>query len=431
MSMIWTEDWLGWSAGPQHLSDILAVARAAGRPDNLPLGAYWVGDGTPLLMRMKFYTLLAGGVRTICSYNYGPWYASIDSWARKFEIYPVIRNCQFEAGTIEEALAGTVRRKTAVALLYNRTASIWCKGNAVAERNASFTHWALAHAGYDADFLPEEDIEAGELANYKVLYLDGTWLRRAAAQAIADWVRQGGTLFATAGAASRDEFDAPLDVLEPVFGARSENFAIHGAPGRPKYETRMAKALARLAPTPSLRVPVTELDQLFLTERLAPLPGAQTILTTAKGEPAGVVNQVGTGLCVRVAALPGLAYVHEALQPPYEINSYLPTGFRAALRDFIAWPAQQAGAARVAAAASDIAEIVRYDGPERAVVFIIDHGGKPVQDFQFRLHDAGAIRQARAATGKPVTIRSEGGGVLTVSLPMDGADAVVMRGRTP
>ncbi|MFH1924772.1 MAG: hypothetical protein ABIP48_33400, partial [Planctomycetota bacterium] len=33
MEMIWTEDWLGYSLGPQHLSDTLALCRAAGRPD--------------------------------------------------------------------------------------------------------------------------------------------------------------------------------------------------------------------------------------------------------------------------------------------------------------------------------------------------------------------------------------------------------------
>jgi len=47
MEMIWTEDWLGYSLGPQHLSDTLALLRAAGRPDRRPLGAYCVGQGTP------------------------------------------------------------------------------------------------------------------------------------------------------------------------------------------------------------------------------------------------------------------------------------------------------------------------------------------------------------------------------------------------
>jgi len=122
MEMIWTEDWLGYSLGPQHLSDTLALCRAAGRPGpekgtgpicakhppgrsgkldlspfpERPLGAYCIGQGTPTLMRLKYYTLVAGGVRSIECYDYGPWYAGIDSWGRRFDLYPAIRQCNFE-----------------------------------------------------------------------------------------------------------------------------------------------------------------------------------------------------------------------------------------------------------------------------------------------------------------------------------------------
>lgn len=426
MEMIWTEDWLGYSVGPQHLSEVLAIARAAGRPQNCPLGAYWVGDTNATLMRMKFYTLLAGGVRSIAAYSYGPWYAGIDSWGRRFEIYSAIRDCQFELGVIEDSLQGTTRHKSDVAILYNRTSAIWLGDNNVSERSAGFTHWALAHAGYDADFLPEEDIDAGQLAHYKVLYMDGPWLRRSTAQAIANWVRQRGILFATAGAASRDEFDASLETLDDIFGARSEALEIKGDPSRPKYETRGAKSLAKLSRVPGSRVPATALDQLFLSERLSPRAGAETILSTPKGEPAGVVNAAGKGLSVRLAALPALAYVHEALQPPYEIESYLPTAYRAALRDFIAWPAQRAGATRVAASACPIAEIVRYDGPDRAVIFLIDHTAKPNPRFTFQLFDAAGFTKAVAATGAAVELSDKGNGTLELTLPLSTADAVVL-----
>jgi hypothetical protein len=232
---------------------------------------------------------------------------------------------------------------------------------------------------------------------------------------------------ASAGAGSRDEYDAPLAVLDPVFGARSEEFAARGDPGRPRYETRAAKALTRLVPAAGTTVPATELDQLFAGERLAPLPGGQPVLTTATGEVAGVLNRVGAGLSLRLAALPGLAYVHEALQPPYDIESYLPTAFRPALRDLIAWPAQHANAARTAAAARPIAEVVRYDGPDRAVVFAIDHTGTPADRFAFTLFAAAGYSQAVSATGAPVTLADKGDGAIEVSLPLNGADAVVLQ----
>jgi len=431
MEMIWTEDWLGYSLGPEHLSDTLALCRAAGRPDERRLGAYCVGQGTPTLMRMKYYTLVAGGVRDIESYDYGPWYAGIDSWGRRFDLYGAIRDCNFELGAIDPYLHGTQRRRTDVAILYNRTASIWGKKDNSCQLNGSFTHWALAHAGYDADFLAEEDVEAGELARYRVLYLDGPQLRRAAGEAVRRWVESGGVLFASAGAASRDQYNRPTDVLEKTFGARSRDFAAKATAGRPKYELRGLKALERLKPaekSESARpsVPATELDQLCFQEYSEALPGAQVILVDGAGRAAGTVNQAGRGTAIRVAALPGISYAHEATQPPYDPDSYLPQDFRADLRDFVAWPATLAGAARVAAAKSPVAEIVRYDGPDRAVVFVIDHAAKPAERFTFELSDAAEFTRAITASGNPAELQAGDHDSLTITLPLDVADAVVL-----
>ena len=425
MEMIWTEDWLGYSAGPQHLSHILAVCRAAGKPFNRPLGAYWVGQGTPALMRMKFYTLLAGGVTSICCYSYGPWYAGIDSWGRNFGLYGAIRDCQFEAGVIEDYLQKVKRRQADVAILYNRTSDIWLKDNNSAYRNAAYTHWALTHAGYDAEYLPEEDIEADLLRNYKALYIDGPWIRRDAAAAIADWVKQGGILMGSVGAGSRDQFDQPMDTLVNVFAARSTDLQIEQSPSRPKYEMRSGKVLDKLVPVDGAGMPATALNQLFIREQLVPEPSARTILTDSAGNPAGVVNTFGGGLAIRIAALPALSYIHEALQGE-DVDAYLPRNFRPALRDFITWPARQAQAVRVASAGSPIAEIVRYDGADHAIVFVIDHEAEPTDRYAFELFDAAGFTKAFTAAGASVELTPKPNGALEITLPMNVADAIVL-----
>ena len=426
MEMIWTEDWLGYSLGPQHLSDTLALCRAAGRPDRRPLGAYCVGQGTPTLMRMKYYTLVAGGVRDIESYDYGPWYAGIDSWGRQFELYGAIRDCQFELGAIDPYLHETTRRKTDVAILYNRTASIWSDGNNSSQFNGSYTHWALAHAGYDADFLAEEDVESGRLERYKVLYLDGPQLRHRSAEAIRAWVESGGVLFASAGAGSRNKYDRTTDILDPTFGVRSLEFAAKAAAGRPKFDLLALKPLERLNAAAAANAPTTEIDQLCYQEHLEALPGAEVILVDTAGRPAGTLNKFGRGMAIRVAALPGISYAHEAVQAPYDPDAYLPHAFRTELRDFLAWPARLAGVAPVAEASSPIAEIVRYDGPGRAVVFVIDHRAEPVERFTFTLADAGGFTRALTATGAPAEIHTNDDGSLTIALSLNTADAVAL-----
>ena len=293
--------------------------------------------------------------------------------------------------------------------------------------NGSFTHWALAHAGYDADYLAEEDVEAGELSRYKVLYLDGPQLRRTAAEAIRDWVDRGGVLFASAGAASRDEFDRPMDLLEKTFGAISRGFAVKAKAGRPKFELRGLKPLDHLdAAAGAAGTPVAALDQLCYQERLEAMPGARVILTDREGRPAGTMNKAGRGTAIRVATLPGISYTHEAVQPPYDPDSYSPQNFRAALRDFVAWPAGLASASRVGKAQSPVAELVRYDGPDRAVVFVIDHAAQPVEPFTFELDDAAGFTRAISASGNPVEIKGAVNGSRSIALKLHAADAVVL-----
>jgi hypothetical protein len=62
------------------------------------------------------------------------------------------------------------------------------------------------------DLLPEEEA-ATRLTKYRVVYLTDPHVSSEAAATIATWVRQGGVLFTTAGAAMRDEANQPADRL--------------------------------------------------------------------------------------------------------------------------------------------------------------------------------------------------------------------------
>ena len=96
---------------------------------------------------------------------------------------------------------GTVRRQADVAVLYNRTSGILEsydsieKGMSLAEnsweRDAQFIYWALRHAGYNVDVIPEEDfndVTDDALNDYKVLYVNGVNIRQDTADTIAFWL---------------------------------------------------------------------------------------------------------------------------------------------------------------------------------------------------------------------------------------------------
>ena len=60
------------------------------------------------------------------------------------------------------------------------------------------------------------------------------------------------------------------------------------------------------------------------------------------------------------------------------------------------------------------------------MVFVIDHAVSPAERFSFEIPDAGRFTRAVAASGKPVELKSGAGGALTISLPLDTADAIVL-----
>lgn len=436
LEMGYTEDWLGYGMSPQQISPLYAQLRAAGAPTHQPLGGHVVMvSGGPLLQRLKYYAAVAAGVRYVNLFNYGPYYSSNDPWSTAYNLYPTISRVQHELGAIDEALNNTTRHKTDIAILYNRTAGIWMHNATNTEQDSRYTHFALAHAGYDASFIAEEDIVAGGLSKYKVLYLNGVQIRRDAANKIAAWVRDGGVLSGSAGAGTRDEYNRPFGILEKVFGASSQNLKLENDAGRPKYELRTLPILDQLSTAPGSGSPAVSFNQLSYRETLAPLANAKVILKNKAGEAAGVLNTFGKGTAIRVAALPAITYLNDAVRDEkYDADSYLPKKYRKELRDFIVWPAMIGKAFRVAHASAPITEITRYDGKansktgsrERVVFFVVDYNAEFNSNFSITLPEAGQFTKAYTASGKPVTIKKGANNSLMVSFSLDIADALVL-----
>lgn len=424
LEMGWSEDWLGYNASPEYTADTYALLRAAGQGQ--PLGGYMVAvSGGPLLQRIKYYTMVAGGARQISVYNYGPAYTGVDSWSPIYAVYPVLHDVQFELGNIDGALHGTKRRSVKIAILYNRTAAIWSSHDSSAEQDARYIRWALAHAGYDADIIPEEDIVAGKLEQYKVLYIDGIQLRQDAARKITAWVQNGGILFGGAGAATRDEFNRPSRILESTFGAKSKNLKMVSAAGRPKYELRSQKVLDTLQSTDQQH-PV-QLDQLCYSETLLPSSSAKVLFKDADGVAMGTQSTFGKGTAFRVAALPGLAYLNHAIRDKnYDPNTYLPQGFDPALRDFLCLPVRLAKVQAVAQSNLDASEITRYDAPGRSVLFVINYAGNKKADFSMLVPDASWATKAHCADGAKVLLSKAENGMTRITFPLNVAGAVVL-----
>ena len=93
-----------------------------------------------------------------------------------------------------------------VALLYSQTADIWSDGVGTIGAHKKAIYLALRHLQLPVDVVVEDDALSGALTrlNYTALYITEAHVTDAAGAAIAEWVKEGGTVFATAGAGLRD-----------------------------------------------------------------------------------------------------------------------------------------------------------------------------------------------------------------------------------
>ena len=425
--MIWSEDWPGYGVSVQQTSDFLTLLTSINRTAKKPLGGYCVavacvGNGiNPILARIKAYTWLANGATLLNFYNYGPQYCNIDAWSYCTNLFPVIASVGADAAVFEGPMEGLKPRPSEVAILYNRTAGIWDNFANVTEADSRYAMWALADRGYSSELVCEDEVEEGILSRYKILYLNGVELQAQTARTIAEWVHNGGTLVGTAGAGTQDEFARPQTTLDAVFGVRSGSL------------TNLQSAGDVLSTTNAYPYPGLQIKQWRITETLTPLASdTRTILTGNQGNIAGVLHTYGRGKAIRLACLPGDAFVQEAIQGK-KFETYLPQEYRTKLARFIAWPAELAGVAPVGKVSSTtpLATLKRWDfgegaTPQRSVVFVIDYSGKPNPDFSVTLPDAAHFTRIRTAHGAKVTVAPGTRGLTQITFPLDVADAIIM-----
>lgn len=171
--------------------------------------------------------------------------------------------------------------------------------------------YALTYAGAAPDLLIEEDINPARLKDYTVLYIVGDCLPANLTPVLAAWVKQGGIVMATAGAGQYDTYRQPNPDLRQLLGIASRKYEER----TPFFRTRME--LPFLQPLSTIKLNNLSMPQIATYERITPVTGAKTMAAFADdNSPAVIETTLGNGRIYYCAALPGVAYMWRALQPP-------------------------------------------------------------------------------------------------------------------
>jgi len=296
------------------------VGRAVSGRMGLEFGVYVKPHrGAPI---QRALAAAARGARMIYWYTYGPDYKKGDSFSQDSGCLVLVSKAARILGRAEAVLYGSSwARPAEVAVVSPRTSECWMGFTgkpeyAAAWENAKWTYTALAHAHIPVDAIDEAMLAAEDLGRYKVIYISGPNLTRAAAGKVARWVEAGGTLYTSGGGLARDEANQPLKVLEPVLGLDGRGdpqmyhrVSLYGATTvEPLDEPRDV-----LAPAPEgARIVGGEAGGSFAPvvgrEVLRPPRGTEVLAKFADGGPAVTRHAFGKGRAYVAGFFPGLEY---------------------------------------------------------------------------------------------------------------------------
>ena len=315
LSLAWGEDWVYpvcSFTGYEIVSYYAAMVECAARRFGCPSGFYNVVGGAVIPSDSNVISSLSRDIKYVYLYHFGPSFNSTGAsvwegcWSDIAKVYPDMIKAIHVAGFIGRPLAEGKIEQRKVALLYNRDHEIMNGGSHGEQSDRALTFAALGNCHYNADLILNEDLTPEILKQYSALFLNGFCLPRASVPVIKGWVESGGLLIASAGCATRDEYNSPLPEMEEIFGARQ---------GHPSISEGYIEPLTlyRHQPIGTITVHETEFSPALTAEVIGMRTGllpttARPIATFEDGTCAAALNRVGRGHVLLWGIQPGIIY---------------------------------------------------------------------------------------------------------------------------
>jgi len=466
---IWSEDWANGSSSYQCGAYNVDLMRAAARDRGQIMGHYLIAHAgrKPWDIKLKAASETARGVRIWKNFSYGvswgsheggptwrshTWYSKPETWRANAEI---VR----EIGGAEDLLLTAAAKRAEAAILYSSSSDAWTsKRNHAYGFNRMHTWMALAHAQIPVDFVAERQVERGGLAGYTVCYLSGPNLTRDAAQELSAWVRAGGVLFLSAGAASRDEFNRPLDAFDSLLPASREPLE------ELQRYLNSGAYVHILQPKDSVSAEDSELEVLSVRQRQTLKDGAETLATFADGSPAIVRARASEGMIYSAGFLPALDYIKQAVvsrrallaekenakeaaanrdsnpTPPVDPSSKEasenavgdarlersrnPWEFPAKVRELILHPVRAAKVAPPLKCSVSLVDAVVLHADNGVVIPLANYTLTPLEKVDFSLRVERPIDRIETVHHGQIEFEPDKSGKVTFSIPLDATDYI-------
>lgn len=473
---IWSEDWANGASSYQCGAFNVDLMRAAAKDRGQSIGHYLIAHAGRKSwdIKTKAASETARGVRLWKNFSYGvswgsheggpawrshTWYSKPDVWRANAE---VVR----EIGAVEDLLIGAKAKPAEVAILYASSSDIWAlKQNYAQGFDRMHTWMALAHAQIPVDFVAERQVERGGLDGYRVCYLSGENLTQAAANQLKGWIEGGGTLYLTAGAASLDEFNRPLDGFETILPVKRDPvktlqpFLSSGS----YLQSLVAKDTVRT------KEDATTMEVLSVKQTMSVRDGNVEVLATfaSDNSPAIVRGAVGKGTLFLAGFLPALDYIKQAEvarrgllakeektaadsqpdsdhpAPPVELagnrsekapgtdprleRSYNPWEYSGPVREQILAPVRYAKISPALTCDIALVDAILLEGESGAVIPLSNFTLAPLKEVTFTLRSKQEVDRIESVHRGAITwIPGAEKGTIRFSLPLEASDYLMV-----
>jgi hypothetical protein len=438
MTLPWSEDY-AWQVpiGTPQMNGInLDLARAGlrGKPDRKIL--YYVmphsPGNTPAMWRRLWHNAIGHGAKILDLFEFDAvWVAYTENHVTGKEMYAAVLRGMRELGLCEDIVQAGTRRPAEVGLWFSETGDIWGDNEKSFGSAKRALYTAILHQQVALDFIVDQDAAEGTLAAYKVLYLTDNHVSQASSQTIAEWVKKGGTLFATAGAGMFDERNQPNAVLRELLGVEQAaldapaeaqvGFLKEDLPFKSAIDTATLKANGQ-----ECKVPV-----LGIRSRIV-LKGAEARGTFADGSPAVATRKVGKGQATTCAFLPGLAYFKPAIpMKPLDRGStddamahFIPTAFDPNASELIGSAVK--GLARPVVSSEPLVAASIIESKAGTAIVLENWSGNPVRGMTLTANIPLPAKAELASGGKIVVKKDGDATVFTFDMDVSG-DVVILR----
>lgn len=429
---IWGEDWANGSSSYQCASFNVDLMRAAARERGQFIAHHLIAHSRrkPWDIKLKATSEAARGVKLFNNFAYGPLWATHEGgpwfrthlWQAQPHTWTANAALTREFGAAEDLLLPAMPAPAKVALLYSSASDAWTVEETHAHGFDRMHTWmALAHAQTPVDVVAERQVERGLLTGYEVCYLSGPNLTRAAAVKLREWVEAGGALHLAAGAASRDEYNRPLDLLDDLLPA------VRGEVANLQPFRSSGRYLSTLQEKDTVAWPGGEAAVLGVKQTLTPKEGADTLATFSDGS-AAVVRR---GQVTVSGFLPALAYIKTALDRrksaeeaghPLTERSSNPWEFPAPIRELILQPAS--AVVRPVECSHPLVDAVYLPSERGIVIPLANYTLEPIGQLELRIRTDRKIRSVETSVLGTLDFRQ--GEAVTVALPLDSNDFLML-----